>query len=123
MACISPPGTGTFVPRDVMTHADRKSLELNPDNANVWTDLGVMYRRSDNPKKALECFNRAADADPTHEVSRFNKGIVLLHDLNDMEGAIKAWEELLKINPFAMAGNGQSVDEIVKQFKQRMNEQ
>jgi hypothetical protein len=34
--------------------------------------------------------------------------------LNDREGAIKAWEELLKINPKAMAPNGQPVSEAIK---------
>ena len=63
--------------------AYQRSLELNPKNANVWTDLGVMYRRKGDPQKAIDSFDRAMQADPKHEVSHFNKGIVLLHDLND----------------------------------------
>ena len=78
-----------------------------------------MYRRSGKPKKAVESFDAAMQADPKHEVSHFNKGIVMLHDLNDPQGAIQAWEDLLKINPFAMARNGQSVDSLVSQFKKR----
>lgn len=97
--------------------AYRKSVEIEPNNANVMTDLGVMYRRAGQSKKALEVFDRAMQIDPKHEISRFNKGIVLLHDLNDLEGAIKAWEELVEVNPFAMAPNGQSVDEMIKRYK------
>jgi hypothetical protein len=41
--------------------------------------------------------------DPRHEISRFNKGIVLMHDLQDQKGALQAWEELVKINPIAKA--------------------
>lgn len=41
-----------------------------------------------------------------------------MHDLGDREGAIRAWEDLLEINPLAMAGNNQSVDQIVKHFKE-----
>jgi len=48
-----------------------------------------------------------------------NKGIVLLHDLNDLEGAIKAWEELLEINPVAMSPTGQSIDQMVQQMKKQ----
>ena len=97
--------------------AYQKSVEIEPKNANVMTDLGVMYRRAGQSKKAIEVFDRAMQIDPKHEISRFNKGIVLLHDLNDLEGAIKAWEELIEVNPFAMAPNGQSVDEMIKRYK------
>lgn len=99
-------------------HAYEKSLELSPDNTNVLTDLGIMYRRSGNPKKAIELFDRVTQLDPQQENARFNKGIVLMHDLKDKEGAIKAWEGLLEINPVAMAPNGQSVDELIQQYKQ-----
>jgi len=94
-----------------------KSLELNPENANVWTDLGVMYRRNGQPKKAIEAFESAMKSDPSHEVSRFNKGVVLMHDLNDDRGAIQAWEELVKLNPFAKTPNGQLVAGMIKNLK------
>ena len=100
--------------------AYEKALELRPGNADVLTDLGVMYRRNGEPEKAVESFDRAVAADPSHQTARFNKGIVLLHDLNDHEGAIRAWEELLEINPLAMAGNGQSVDQLVIHYKKHV---
>ena len=97
--------------------AYKKSLELNPQNADVWTDMGVMYRRSRQPAEALKAFDKAIEINPRHEISRFNKGVVLLHDLNDQQAAIRAWEELLQINPVAMAPNGQSVDQLIVQLK------
>ena len=102
--------------------AYQKALELNPADANVWTDLGIMYRRNGNPQKALECFDKAIAADPKHEPSRLNKGIVLLHDLKDFDGAIKAWEDLLAVNPIAMAPTGRSVDEMVQQMKKQRDQ-
>jgi len=105
-------------PEDAI-RAYRKALNLNPDNANAWTDLGVMYRRSGKPREAIKAFDRAAAVDPRHEVSRMNKGIVLLHDLQDIDGAIAAWEELLAINPIAMAPTGRSVDEMIQQLKKQ----
>ena len=99
--------------------AYRKSLEINPGNPNVWTDMGVMYRRSNKPKEAVKAFDQAIAADPKHEISRMNKGIVLLHDLNDFKGAIEAWEGLLEINPIAMAPNGISIDQMVTQLKKQ----
>ena len=99
--------------------AYRKSLELDPNNANVWTDMGVMYRRSGRPQEAINSFDRAIEVDPKHEVSRMNKGIVLLHDMNDLDGAIKAWEELLAVNPVAVSPTGQSIDQMVQQMKKQ----
>ena len=94
--------------------AYEKSLELSPDNSNILTDLGVMYRRNGQPQKALEAFDKAIAVDPRHEQSRFNKGIVLRYDMNDREGAVKAWEEVIRINPSATAPNGQLVSEAIK---------
>ena len=102
--------------------AYRKSLELDPNNANVWTDLGVMYRRSGQPKAAIEAFDKAIQVDPKHEPSRLNKGIVLLHDMQDFEGAIAAWEDLLAVNPIAMGPTGRSVDEMVQSMKKQGNQ-
>jgi len=97
--------------------AYEKAIALKPKDANVITDLGVMYRRSDQPEKAVKAFERAIQADPKHEIARFNKGIVLLHDLNDKNGALRVWEELLEINPIAMAPNGQTLEELIRHFK------
>jgi cytochrome c-type biogenesis protein CcmH/NrfG len=99
--------------------AYRKALELDPNNANVWTDLGVMYRRSNKPQEALQAFDKAIEVDPKHEPSRLNKGIVLLHDMQDFDGAIAAWEALLAVNPIAMAPTGRSVDEMIQQMKKQ----
>lgn len=100
--------------------AYKKSLELKPDNPNVWTDMGVMYRRIGNPEEAVKSFDEAIRIDPKHEVSRFNKGIVLLHDMDKPEEGIRSWEALLKINPFAEAPGGKSVDELVTIYKRNL---
>jgi len=104
---------------DKAIQAYSKSLELKPNNANVWTDMGIMYRRSGKPEEAIKAFDRAIESDPKHEISRMNKGIVLLHDMNDTDGAINAWEGLLEINPIAMAPTGRSVDEMIQQLKKQ----
>ena len=78
-----------------------------------------MYQRSGKPEEAIKAFDKAIAVDPKHEVSRMNKGIVLLHDLNDFDGAIEAWQGLLEINPIAMAPNGMSIDQMVTQLKKQ----
>jgi len=73
-------------------------LTLKPDNSNVRTDMGIMYRALGDFDRAIEEFKKAAQSDPKHINSRYNIGIVLLHDKNDIQGAIKAWEEYLKVD-------------------------
>ncbi|MGB3223309.1 MAG: tetratricopeptide repeat protein [Desulforhopalus sp.] len=97
--------------------AYNKSLEFHSGDANLLTDLGVMYRRTKQPEKAIDLFNEAIKKDPAHLPSRFNKGIVLMYDLNDPKEALAAWEELLKINPQAKTASGQPIIEFVEKIK------
>ena len=73
-------------------------LVVKPENPDVRTDMGIMYRKLGQFDKALEEFRKAAQSDPKHANSRYNIGIVLLHDRQDIPGAIKAWEEYLKVD-------------------------
>jgi len=74
-------------------------LAVKPDNPDVRTDMGIMYRRLGQFDRALEEFRKAAQSDPKHVNSRYNIGLVLLHDKQDIQGAVKAWEEFLKVDP------------------------
>ena len=76
-----------------------KALEINPNDPDVITDRAVMYRAiGDFPQAAAE-LRRAADMDPKHLNSALNLGVVLRYDLNDAEGAVKAWQAYLERNP------------------------
>ncbi|HSR13522.1 MAG TPA: tetratricopeptide repeat protein [Thermodesulfobacteriota bacterium] len=76
-----------------------RALEIEPKNADVRTDMGIMYRKKGDFDRAITEFKKAAEDDPRHVNSRYNLGIVLLHDKGDMKGAIKAWEDYLKVEP------------------------
>ena len=99
--------------------AYKRSLALVPGNADVLTDLGVMYRRKGRPREAIKAFDRAIQVNPRQEAAYFNKGVVFLHDLNDRENAIKAWEELLRVNPMAKVQSGELVMELVENIKKK----
>lgn len=101
--------------------AYQKALELDPKSANLWTDLGVAFRRTDQPLKAIESFKKAIALDAKHEQSRFNQGIVLLYDLGKRQEAIKSFESVLAINPQAKSSNGGSVAEFVEWLKDENN--
>ena len=99
--------------------AYERAIEIKPGNPDVITDMGIMYRRMEQPKRAVEAFERAIAADPRHETARFNKGIVLLHDLNDTEGAIRSWEELIRINSEYTTPTGQKIKDMVDMYRSR----
>ena len=82
-----------------------KYLSVKPDNPDVRTDMGIMYRRLGEFDRALEEFRKAAQSDLRHINSRYNIGIVLLHDKQDIKGAIKAWEDYLKVDPNSERAN------------------
>ena len=84
---------------DKAIDAYSKALEIDPKNADVRTDMGIMYRRKGDPDRAIAEFKKAAESDSKHVNSRYNIGIVLLHDKGDVKGAVKAWEEYLKVEP------------------------
>jgi cytochrome c-type biogenesis protein CcmH/NrfG len=104
--------------------AYKKSLQLDPERPDLWTDIGVMYRRNGNPQQAVASFDRALSIDARHEISLFNKGVVMMHDLSNPDGALQSWEKLIQINPRAEAPGGQRVSDLVDQLKksQSMNQ-
>lgn len=94
--------------------AYKTALKYQPDSADVWTDLGVMYRRDERPEEAIKAFDRAQAINPRHEVSLFNKGVVLMHDLNDPSAAAETWHKLVSLNPAATTPSGMLVKDLVE---------
>ena len=86
--------------RDVLAIENyRKALAIDPMNANVRTDMAVCYRRSGNPGQAIEELKKAISSTPRHAQSRYNLGVILIQDMHDIEGGIRAWEGLLENVP------------------------
>ncbi len=84
---------------DPAIQAYSRALEIDPKNADIRTDMGIMYRKKGDFDRAISEFKKAGEDNPRHVNSRYNLGIVLLHDKGDMKGAIKAWEDYLKVEP------------------------
>jgi len=97
--------------------AYERSLTLDDTRPDVWTDLGVMYRRNGDPHQAVQMFERALTLNPRHEIALYNRGIVLMHDLNDLAGALASWEQLLLINPDTRTPAGDLLRNIVDQMR------
>lgn len=76
-----------------------KALALKPDDPDILTDQGVMYRQLRQFDKALANFQRAGKINPSHVPSIFNIGIVYAGDLNKPDEAAKAWNKVLILAP------------------------
>ena len=98
---------------DAYTH----TISLGRVDANILTDLGVMYRRSGQPEKAVESFEKAIQLDPQHKIAFFNKGTVQLYDLHQSEEAVKTWESILLFAPEATVHNGTPLKDIIARAK------
>ncbi len=73
-----------------------KALAIEPNNANVLTDQGVMLRALGFFDRALANFEKANKVDPNHFQSLYNIGIVYAVDLKKPEKAREVFESLLK---------------------------
>jgi cytochrome c-type biogenesis protein CcmH/NrfG len=82
-----------------------KALALKPNDPNVLTDQGVMFRELRQFDKALGCFQKAQKLDATHVQSLFNMGIVYANDLQKPEDAAKAWSKVIALAPTSEQAN------------------
>jgi tetratricopeptide (TPR) repeat protein len=76
-----------------------EAVKLQPTDVNVSTDLGVSYYYTNQPDKALAQFEHSLRIDPSHAKTLLNVGIVRAFGKQDLEGASKAWEEVIRLAP------------------------
>jgi tetratricopeptide (TPR) repeat protein len=81
-----------------------EALKLTPNDVNVSTDLGVCYYYTNQPDQALAQFERSLKLDPKHAKTLLNVGIVRAFGKQDLAGASKAWEEVIKLAPDSPEG-------------------
>jgi tetratricopeptide (TPR) repeat protein len=74
-------------------------LSIKPDDPDVRTSMGILLKGLGDFDGAVEELRRAAQIHPYHANSRFHLGIVLLFEKKDVKGAIKVWEDFLRVEP------------------------
>jgi tetratricopeptide (TPR) repeat protein len=92
-----------------------KALELQPNDPNVLTDQGVMYRQMKQFDLAIANFEKAQQIDPKHLQSMYNQGLVYAEDLRQKEKAIKAWSRFLEID--STSPTAQQIKGMIEQLK------
>ena len=75
------------------------ALKIDPKHVNASTDLGIAYYYMNQPDRALAQFDRSLAIDPKHTKTLLNIGIVRAFGKQDLEGAAKAWQQVLDVAP------------------------
>jgi cytochrome c-type biogenesis protein CcmH/NrfG len=75
------------------------AVKSEPTNADLLTDLGTSIWYMGDADGAIAEFQTALKYRPDHPGTLFNLGIVRWQGKLDPEGAVQAWEQLLKLNP------------------------
>jgi cytochrome c-type biogenesis protein CcmH/NrfG len=94
-----------------------KALELGPNNPNLLTDQGVMYKRAGQFDKALANFKKAQQLDPKHLQSLYNIGIIYSEDLKQPDKALQAWNHYLELDSTSPAA--QQVKRLIGQVNSK----
>ncbi len=79
-------------------------MRLDARNADVSTDLGVSYYYLNQPDRALQQFEHSLAVNPRHTKTMLNLGIVRAFGKQDLEGASKAWQQVVAIAPASPEG-------------------
>lgn len=77
----------------------QRSLELQPANAGVRTDLATAYWYVGNPDTAIKEFHKALSYEPNKANTLFNLGVVQWQGKMDIKAAVASWKKLLATNP------------------------
>jgi cytochrome c-type biogenesis protein CcmH/NrfG len=77
----------------------QRALEIDPKNVPIRTDMASCMYYTGDVDGALAQLNKSLTYDPKHPGTLMNIGIIKWQGKNDTNGAIAAWQTLLKLNP------------------------
>ena len=75
-----------------------QEIKKNPNNSNLWSDMGNQYLRLEKYDLAIKCYNEALKLDPTQFFYKLNKGSAYLLS-ERYHNAVECYQEALSMNP------------------------
>lgn len=73
-------------------------LEIDPECAQGWNNLGTYHKKTGSPERAMECFDKALEIEPNYGRAWRNKGD-LLYEQGRFEEAREALRMVAKVKP------------------------
>lgn len=74
----------------------KQAIELEPEFAEAWVNLGNAYGYQSDYENALYAFNKAIEQDPIYGKALLGKAITL-RNMNRLEDAIKCFDSILEL--------------------------
>lgn len=96
-----------------------KSLEANPKDVAVRTDMASCLFYSGDPDRALAQLEQSLQYDPADANTLFNLGVIKLRGKKDTKGALVAWQQLLDKNPKLDARKKTEVQKLIAEAKMK----
>ena len=96
-----------------------RSLQADPKNTNIRTDMATAYWYLGDPDRAIAEFDRVLKQEPNKPNALFNRGVVRWQGKMDIKGAVADWEALLKADP--NYPERPKVEQMIAQAKQHEN--
>lgn len=76
-----------------------KASQLNPENLDVKSDLGICYaQEGSNPMKGIMLLRDVVAKKPDHEMAQYNLGILSVQS-GQLEKAVERFEKVVELNP------------------------
>jgi cytochrome c-type biogenesis protein CcmH/NrfG len=98
-----------------------KSLEIDPKNVAVRTDMASCIFYSGDADGALAQLDQSLKYDPNDVNTLFNVGMIKWRGKKDSTGALAAWQELLAKNPNLDSQKKAAVEKLIAEAKMKRN--
>ena len=83
---------------DELMHCYDNMIELEPDNAALYHELGYLYLKTDEKFSAANAFKRAVELE-SNNAFYYNSYAYALMQLEDYDGAIMQYQNAIRLNP------------------------
>jgi len=93
----------------------QKALDSDPKNVAARTDLASCLFYEGDADGALKELQQSLSYDPKDANSLFNLGMIRMQAKNDPNGAVTAWQQLLKLNPTLAEDKKAAVEKLIAQ--------
>ena len=86
-----------FVDKAISSY--KKVLEINPENLDAKTDLGLCYAEgTSSPMEGIMLLREVVTKNPSHEMAQFNLGVLSVKS-GQYDKAVERFQKVVEINP------------------------
>src|SRR4030065_2423019 len=80
-------------------YAFSRATKLNPEDKELWNNMGYSCFSRGYLDRALECFDKAIKIDPNYKQAWYNKGYAF-HGADRLEEAVECYETAISLDPY-----------------------